>query len=120
MRDDDYDQCECTTQIVLLQTARAVALDETGKIPIPVRMLFDTGSQRTYVTENLPSKLKLKIRSTRKAKSQHNFGEARYKSQNCDLVHLQLKRPGSANNEAIDISALTFPVLFPTALKSTN
>ena len=71
MRDDDYDQCECTTQIVLLQTARAVALDETGKIPIPVRMLFDTGSQRTYVTENLPSKLKLKIRSTRKAKSQH-------------------------------------------------
>ena len=71
MRDDDYDQYECTTQIVLLQTARAVAHDETGKIPIPVRMLFDTGSQRTYVTENLPSKLKLKIRSTRKAKSQH-------------------------------------------------
>ena len=71
VRDDDYDQCECTTQIVLLQTARAVALDETGKIPIPVRMLFDTGSQRTYVTENLPPKPKLKIRSTRKAKSQH-------------------------------------------------
>ena len=71
VRDDDYDQCECTTQIVLLQTARAVALDETGKIPIPVRMLFDTGSQRTYVTENLPSRLKLKISSTRKAKSQH-------------------------------------------------
>ena len=71
MRDDDYDQCECTTHIVLLQTARAVTLDETGKISIPVRMLFDTGSQRTYVTENLPSRLKLKIRSTRKAKSQH-------------------------------------------------
>ena len=43
---------------VLLQTARAVALDETGKISTPVRILFDTGSQRTYVTENLQPKLK--------------------------------------------------------------
>lgn len=43
---------------VLLQTARAVVLDETGKISTPVRILFDTGSQRTYVTENLQPKLK--------------------------------------------------------------
>ena len=43
---------------VLLQTARAVALDETGKISTPVRILFDTGSQRTCVTENLQPKLK--------------------------------------------------------------
>ena len=51
---------------VLLQTARAVALKK-GKISTPVRILFDTGSQRTYVTENLRSKRE----STRKAKSQH-------------------------------------------------
>ena len=43
---------------VLLQTARAVVLDETGKISTPVRILFDTESQRTYVTENLQPKLK--------------------------------------------------------------
>ena len=42
---------------VLLQTARAVALKK-GKISTPVRILFDTGSQRTYVTENLQPKLK--------------------------------------------------------------
>ena len=40
---------------VFLQTARAVALDDTGKISTPVRILFDTGSQRSYmyVTESL-------------------------------------------------------------------
>ena len=43
---------------VLLQTAQAVVLDETGKISTPVRILFDTESQRTYVTENLQPKLK--------------------------------------------------------------
>lgn len=72
---------------VLLQTARAVALDETGKLSPPVRILFDTGSQRSYVTENLRSKLKLKS-VQHKRLNLNTFGEARYKSQNCDLVHL--------------------------------
>ena len=95
---------------VLLQTARAVALDDKGKISTPVRILFDTGSQRSYVTESLRSKLKLK--SVQHVKSQHTFGEARFKSQNCDLVHLHLKRPGSSNDETINISALTFPIIY--------
>ena len=38
---------------VLLQTARAMALYYTGKILTSVRILFDTGSQRSYVTESL-------------------------------------------------------------------
>ena len=77
-----------------------------GKISTPVRILFDTGSQRTYVTENLRSKLK-SVQHERL--NLNTFGEARYKSQNCDFVHLRLKRPGSGNDETIDISALTFP-----------
>lgn len=90
---------------VLLQTARAVALKK-GKISTPVRILFDTGSQRTYVTENLRSILK-SVQHERL--NLNTFGEARYKSQNCDFVHLRLKRPGSGNDETIDISAFTFP-----------
>ena len=77
-----------------------------GKISTSVRILFDTGSQRTYVTENLRSKLK-SVQHERL--NLNTFGEARYKSQNCDFVHLRLKRPGSGNDETIDISALTFP-----------
>ena len=30
---------------------------------------------------------------------------------NCNLVHLRLKRPGSSDDETIDILALTFPVI---------
>ena len=95
---------------VLLQTARAVALNDKGKISTPVRILFDTGSQRSYVTESLRSKLKLKSVQHERL-NLNTFGEARYKSQNCNLVHLRLKRPGSSHDETIDISALTFPVI---------
>lgn len=33
---------------VLLQTARVIALDETGNNSVPVRVLLDNGSQRSY------------------------------------------------------------------------
>lgn len=95
---------------VLLQTARAVALNETGEKSTQVRILFDSGSQRSYITENLRSKLKLKSIQREKL-NLNTFGEARFKTQICDLVQLQLKRPGSSNDELISISALTFPVL---------
>ena len=42
---------------VLLQTARAVATN--GSRSKPVRILFDTGSQRSYVTNDLAKQLKL-------------------------------------------------------------
>ena len=91
---------------VLLQTTRAVALKERQNFDSSQDSVFDTGSQRTYVTENLRSKLK-SVQHERL--NLNTFGEARYKSQNCDFVHLRLKRPGSGNDETIDISALTFP-----------
>lgn len=93
---------------VLLQTARAIALDETGDVSVSVRILLDNGSQRSYLTDNLRSKLKLK--SVQREKLNINtFGENRFKTQKSDLVHLRLQRPG--NPETIDISALTFPVI---------
>ena len=42
---------------VLLQTARAVATN--GSRSKPVRILFDTGSQRSYVTNDLSKQIKL-------------------------------------------------------------
>jgi hypothetical protein len=44
---------------VLLQTARALAFNKENNRTIPVRILFDNGSQRTYVTDNVRSRLGL-------------------------------------------------------------
>ena len=44
---------------ILLQTAKAIACDVTSQKETCVRILFDCGSQRSYVTESLCSKLDL-------------------------------------------------------------
>ena len=68
-------------KLVLLQTACAVAFnDDTGRI-INVRVLFDTGSQKSYVTDTLVSRLNLK--PLKKEKLQLNtFGEPGFKGRN--------------------------------------
>lgn len=77
--DNECDKTTINTNVqpktVLLQTAQAVTLHKTGKISTPVRILFDTGSQRSYVTENLQSKLKLKF-IQHKRLNLNTFGEA--------------------------------------------
>ena len=45
---------------VLLQTARTYAYSENGSELVPVRVLLDSGSQRSYVTNDLKNKLGLK------------------------------------------------------------
>ena len=48
------------TKTMLLQTAKAVAFNEHNNSSMLVRVLFDSGSQRSYVTEQVCSKLCLK------------------------------------------------------------
>ena len=93
---------------VLLQTAKAVATNEDGTRSTVVRLLFDNGSQRSYLTENLRAKLHLKSLQTERL-NLNTFGESKYKKQNCDVVNLQIRKSGCDN--AINISALTFPVI---------
>ena len=45
-------------RVILMQTIQAIASD--GGEPVPVRMLLDNGSQLSYVTTSLQSKLNLK------------------------------------------------------------
>ena len=75
------------TQTVLLQTARAVAYDETGSNVVPVRILLDNGSQRSYITEQLSAKLNLKSISHEKL-ILNTFGDDRYKTQESELMKL--------------------------------
>ena len=93
---------------VLLQTAQATALDVTSKRQAPVRVLFDCGSQRSYVTENLCSKLELSpIRSERL--HLNTFGDAHHKTRNCKSYKLCLSKPGSLDKT--EILVLSFPVI---------
>ena len=45
---------------VLLQTATAVAINEDQSKSTTVRVLFDSGSQRSYITDGVRRKLGLK------------------------------------------------------------
>jgi len=44
---------------VLMQTAKAEIQNPTNANTQPIRLLLDTGSQRTYITENLAEQLGL-------------------------------------------------------------
>ena len=94
---------------VLLQTARAVAFDENSNQSTPVRVLFDNGSQRSYVTDSLRSRLGLKAGAKKEKLKLNTFGETRYKSHDCDIVNLRLKKPGC--DDSISISALSYPAI---------
>ena len=48
-------------EMVLMQTAKGNVLNPANGMQENVRMLFDSGSQRTYITEKLARKLKLKL-----------------------------------------------------------
>ncbi|XP_067047620.1 uncharacterized protein [Acropora muricata] len=93
---------------VLLQTATAVATNEDGTKMTKARILFDSGSHRSYVTNDLKSRLKLKSYKTEML-NLNTFGEQKYRKQSCELVKVLIRNPGL--NEEVEISALSFPVI---------
>ena len=93
---------------VLLQTAKAVACDMGESNKVTVRILFDSGSQRSYVTESL--KHRLKLVAVKKEKLHLNtFGDDCFKSRECEVVRVKLTKPGM--NEAIVIDVLSFSTI---------
>ena len=95
------------SQRVLLQTAKTMAYKEGESKGVPVRILFDNGSQRTYVTENLRRKLNLK---PMKKETVHlnTFGGEKFTKSVCSLVKLTLKW---VSDEKVELTALSFPTL---------
>ena len=92
---------------VLLQTATTIATNENQSTSVAVKILLDNGRQRSYVTDNLKSKLGLKPTSTETLQL-NMFGETTYQSQRCQVVTFPLR---NNNNEYMEISALNFPVI---------
>ena len=66
-------------------------------------MLFGNGSQLSYITDSLRSRLQLKSLHTEKL-NLNTFGESKFKKQSCDVVNLQLRK--SEHDDPITISAL--------------
>ena len=78
------------TTHVLLQTATVYAVNPENSRRIKVRVLFDSGSQRSYITSSLKSRLGL---STCKKATVHlgTFGQDQFKKQSCEGVRLDLQ-----------------------------
>ena len=102
---------------ILLQTARVMVFSEQ---PVPVRVLFDSGSQMSYITENLQRKLNPKPVKVERLYL-NTFGTTNYKTQSCNIVRLSLQKRGC--NEIIVIFALSSPVIcfpIPSAVDSNG
>ena len=92
---------------VLLQTARATAINEENSKSTEVRILFDNGSQRSYVTSSLMSRLNLKPVKT-ETLHLNTFGGSTFRKQSCDVIKLRLK---GQDGEEVEISALSYPTI---------
>ncbi|CAB4026974.1 DUF1758 and DUF1759 and RVT 1 and Peptidase A17 d omain containing [Paramuricea clavata] len=95
-----------TRNKVLLQTAVTYAQGENGSNPIPVRLLLDSGSQRSYITNSLKKRLGL-VPIRTETLNLNTFGDDHFKKRRCDIVQLSLK--GNSDNRKI--TALCFPNL---------
>ena len=88
---------------VLLQTAATYAEGLNDSSPVPVRILLDSGSQRSYVTTALKERLKLAALKT-ETLNLNTFGDDRFTKQRCELVKLSLR----GKEDDVEIFALCF------------
>ena len=89
---------------VLLQTAVTYAKSLNGSSEIPVRVLLDSGSQRSYITSSLKRRLGLPTIKT-ETLNLNTFGDDNYTKQRCEVVQLSLK----GKTRERKITALCFP-----------
>ena len=96
---------------ILLQTAQVMAVNPTNGQFRRIRLLFDNGSQRSYVTEGLCATLNLK--TSRNERLQLNtFGDRNHRTKNCAVVQLGLH--GVNSSDCTEVTALSFPAICTT------
>ena len=105
-------QCK---KVMLLQTARAYAHATDGEM-VPVRVLFDNGSQRSYLTNSL--KMRLGLKPLKKEVVNLNvFGSDSFRKQICELVSVKLQ---GRCNEVVKIVALGFHTICSPLPRAVN
>ncbi|XP_046861889.1 uncharacterized protein LOC124455243 [Xenia sp. Carnegie-2017] len=91
---------------VLLQTARALV--SNGSKSVPARILFDTGSQRSYIRRSLQGRLRLN--SIGKETLQLNtFGQSKSKRESCEVFKVSIAN--KSGGEVVEIKAIAFPTI---------
>ena len=91
----------------LMMTASAFVYGEDSAKKTRITMLFDSGSQRSYVSEDLRKKLNLPADSSETI-NLNTFGTDKYTKVKVDSVVLNVE---VENNEVIPVSALTHSVI---------
>ena len=91
---------------VLLQTAKVSVFGDDKEKRVGVNVLFDGGSQKSYVTEKLKNKLALKTEG-HETINLNTFGSDKFKKQGCDRVQINVE----VGDNVVKIKALTFPVI---------
>ena len=77
---------------ILLQTAKAKVSDIKGCASSVTRLMFDSGSQRSYISQEI--RLKLQLKTLRKEKIIiKTFGDNDSKLQELDVVQFSIKKP---------------------------
>ena len=89
---------------VLLQTATTHAYSPHNNRAIPVRVLLDSGSQRSYATNHLKKRLGLQP-VKKETLNLNTFGQDKFTKQKCDVISLNLK---SNDGNDIEVSAVCF------------
>ena len=91
---------------VLLQTARANV--SNGSKSAPARILFDTGSQRSYIRKSLQHRLGLNPIG-KETLQLNTFGENTSKRENCDVFKINLAN--KSGGSSVEITAIGFPTI---------
>ena len=89
---------------ILLQTAWVRVSSLECQCEVQTRVLFDSGSQRSYITEEVRKKLKVPTVRTERV-ILNTFGATNSSARNLDVVKIKVK----GNNKAIFIEALCVP-----------
>jgi len=92
---------------ILLQTATAHVYSRNADEKIQVKLLFDNGSQRTYITEDLKKRLSLEVEGSENL-NLNTFGSEQGKKMKCDRVSFKIALD---NDSEVEISALTHPTI---------
>lgn len=95
------------SQSVLLQTAQVTLINRRLSREVTTNLIFDSGSQRTYVTRRLVKSLKLKILGKQPV-TILTFGAKEGKSQQYDVVQAEIL---TLNSSIVRVKALVVPII---------
>ena len=90
---------------MLLQTGRSFVYGENPDYKIPVRMMFDTGSHRSYVSNKVADKLGLKSEGT-ETLNINTFGSLKYNKHVSKRISCYV---ATQDRESVQVTALTHP-----------